>query len=369
MRQRTTRQSTSPPWRSVRLRPAPKANDGSLILTHTPDSEPWRRMRGPLIMILATMTLGTVGYMLIEQWAFDDAAFMVLITLATIGYGEVQPLSGPGRLFTSLLILVGVAGLSYTFTTFTGILFEGHLTQQWEQRRLAKMISKLHNHYILCGYGRVGQQIARELVREGETVVVIDHDPRELERAAATGLWVVNGNATEDETLHAAGIGHARGLITAVNGDADNTFITISAHALRPDMPIVARVIREEATPKLRHAGATHVVSPYALAGYQMATLAARSATVSAIEHLHHGADDLVVVEIRIDTDSPLIGRTLAETRELIDRQLTILGLQRNNQMIAPPPVDLPLLPGDVFAVCGTRSQIRTLEDACEGPR
>jgi voltage-gated potassium channel len=234
---------------------------------------------------------------------------------------------------------------------------------------MEKRVAQLTEHYILCGYGRVGQQIARELLREGEALVVIDSDQQELDRAIAAGLPIINGNASEDDVLRAAGIERAKGLITAVNGDADNTFITISAHALRPDMPIVARVVREEAAAKLRRAGASHVVSPYAIAGQQMAMLASRSATISALEHLHHDADDLLVEEVRIDTDSTLIGLRLGDVRGRVDSALVLLGLRRGGQMLAPPPDDLELVAGDVFAACGTRDQLRTLENACEGPR
>jgi len=364
---RRERQRT--PWWTLRLRPSGRAGHSILTVSPAAADEPWRRLRGPLLTIVATMILGTLGYMLIEHWSLSDSAYMVLITLATIGYGEVKPLSEAGRIFTSVLILIGVAGLSYTFTTVTGTLFEGHLTRQWERRRMEKRVAQLTDHYILCGYGRVGQQIARELLHEGEALVIIDSDQRKLDRASAAGFPIVNGNASEDDILRAAGIERAKGLITAVNGDADNTFITISAHALRPDMPIVARVVRDDAAPKLRRAGATHVVSPYVIAGHQMAMLASRSATISALDHLHHDADDLLVEEVRVDTDSPLTGLRLSEARGRISSGLILLGLRRSGQMLAPPPDDLELVAGDIFAACGTRDQMRTLENACEGPR
>lgn len=357
------------PWWTLRLWPLGRSGRATLSVVPAAADEPWRRMRGPLFTLLATMALGTLGYVIIEGWSFGDSAYMMLITLATIGYGEVRPLTDAGRLFTSFLILVGVAGLSYTFTIVTGTLFEGHLTRQWERRRMARLVDSLSDHYILCGFGRVGQQIARELLREGEAVVVIDSDQHELDRATALGLAIVNGNATEDDTLRAAGIERAKGLITAVSGDADNTFITISAHALRPEMPIVARIVRDESAPKLRRAGATHVVSPYAIAGYQMAMLAARSSTVSALDHLQHDADDLLVVEVRIDTDSTLAGLRVSQVREHLSLGLTLLGLRRGKEMFAPPPDDVELVAGDIFAACGTRQQIRALENACEGPR
>jgi voltage-gated potassium channel len=326
-------------------------------------------MRGPLVLLLLAMLFGTLGYMVIERWSFGDSAYMMVITLATIGYGEVHPLSGVGRVFTSILILVGVAVLSYAFTTVMGTFFEGHLTRQWERRRMEKRVQGLTDHYILCGYGRVGWQIAQELIRERENFVIVDTDQPTLDRAAAAGLPVVAGSAAEDEILRAAGIERAKGLISAVSSDADNVFITISARALRPDMPIIARVTLDQSIAKLRRAGATHVVSPYAIAGQQMALLAARSATVGVLDMLAHDEDDLLVEEVRIDTDSSLAGLRLAEARTRVDRQLTILGLRRAGRMLAPAPEDLALQPGDVFAVCGTRDQLRTIENACEGPK
>lgn len=356
-------------WWSLRLRPTGRDGQATLVVTQTSDNEPWRRMRGPLLLLFLAMLFGTLGYMIIEGWTFGDSAYMMIITLATIGYGEVRPLTTGGRVFTSVLILIGVAVLSYAFTTVMGTFFEGHLTRQWERRRMEKRVQQLTNHYILCGYGRVGRQIAQELVRERETFVVVDTDQHSLDLAAAAGYPIVLGSAAEDDILRVAGIDRARGLISAVSNDAENTFITISARALRPDLPIVARVTQEQSVPKLRRAGATHVVSPYAIAGHQMAMLAARSSTVSMMEMLGHDEDDLAVVEVRIDTDSTLASLPLVEARHHFDRDLTILGLRRGGRMLAPPPEDLALQPGDLFAICGTREQIRTIENACEGPK
>jgi voltage-gated potassium channel len=356
-------------WLSLRIRPAGRDGQATLVVTQAAENEPWRRMRGPLVLLLLSMLFGTLGYMVIEGWSFGDSAYMMIITLATIGYGEVRPLSTVGRVFTSVLILIGVAVLSYAFTTVMGTFFEGHLTRQWERRRMEKRVQQLTDHYILCGYGRVGWQIAQELLRERETFVVVDTDQRALDQASAAGLPVVTGSASEDDILRAAGIERAKGLITAVSSDADNVFITISARALRPDLPIVARVTQDQSIPKLRRAGATHVVSPYAIAGHQMAMLAARSSTVSLMDLLGHDEDDLAVVEVRIDSDSALANLSLADARDHFDRELTILGLRRGGRMLAPPPEDLPLQAGDLFAVCGTRDQIRTIENACEGPK
>ena len=356
-------------WWSLRVWPAGRDGQATLVVAQAAENEPWRRMRGPLVLLVLSMLFGTLGYMVIERWSFGDSAYMMVITLATIGYGEVRPLSTAGRVFTSILILIGVAVLSYAFTTVMGTFFEGHLTRQWERRRMEKRVQQLTDHYILCGYGRVGQQIAQELLRERENFVVVDTDQPSLDLATAAGLPIVAGSASEDDTLRAAGIERAKGLISAVSSDAENIFITISARALRPDLPIVARVTLEQSVPKLRRAGANHVVSPYAIAGHQMAMLAARSATISALEHLQHDEDDLQVVEVRVDTDSTLAGLRLTAARARIDSHLTLLGLRRGGQMLAPPPEDLELRAGYIFAVCGTRDQLRTIENACEGPK
>jgi voltage-gated potassium channel len=356
-------------WWTLRLRPSGRDGQATLVVSPATANEPWQRMRGPLVLLLLAMLFGTLGYMVIEGWSLGDSAYMMVITLATIGYGEVRPLTNIGRVFTSVLILIGVAVLSYAFTTVMGTFFEGHLTRQWERRRMEKRVQQLTNHFILCGYGRVGRQIAQELLRERESFVVVDTDQPSLDLATAAGLPIVAGSASEDDILRAAGIDRAKGLISAVSSDADNIFITISARALRPDLPIVARVTLEQSVPKLRRAGANHVVSPYAIAGHQMAMLAARSSTVSMMDLLGHDEDDLAVVEVRIDTDSTLATLTLADARNHFDRDLTILGLRRGGRMLAPPPEDLPLQPGDLFAVCGTRDQIRTIENACEGPK
>jgi voltage-gated potassium channel len=356
-------------WLTLRAQTTGRDGQATLVVTPASANEPWQRMRGPLALLLLAMLFGTLGYMVIEGWSLGDSAYMMIITLATIGYGEVRPLSSIGRVFTSILILIGVAVLSYAFTTVMGTFFEGHLTRQWERRRMEKRVQQLTGHYILCGYGRVGWQIARELLRERESLVIVDTDQRSLDQATAAGLPIVAGSASDDDILHAAGIERAKGLITAVSSDAENVFITISARALRPDLPIIARVTQDETAAKLRRAGATHVVSPFAIAGHQMAMLAARSSTVSMMDLFSHDEDDLAVVEVRIDTDSALANLPLVDARNHFDRDLTILGLRRAGRMLAPPPEDLPLQPGDLFAVCGTRDQIRTIENACEGPK
>ncbi len=326
------------------------------------------RLGGPVLALVLTLAVGTLGYVLLEGWSVEDAFYMAVTTLATVGYGEIHPLSRIGRIFTSVLILFGVGAIFYAFSSMMGFVFEGQLTQRWERRRMERRVGQLSDHFILCGYGRMGRQIARDLLQERATFVVTDVNQSSLDLAARDGLLVVYGNATEDDVLRRAGIERARGLITAVANDADNIFVTLSARALRPDLPIVARANYDDAVHKLRRAGATQVVSPYSMAGQQMALLAVRPSTVDFVETLLRGSGgDLLLEDVRVAQSSALVDCSIAEARSRFAGGATLLAIQRDGRMLATPPEDLTLRAGDVIAAVGTDNQLRTLEHACEG--
>ncbi len=325
-----------------------------------------RRVGRSLLGLLVVVMIGTLGYVVIEDWPLLDAIYMTVTTVATVGYGEIRPLSTAGRVFTLGLIAVGVAGLWYVLSMLVGLMVEGQVTQRWERRRMERRIEGMRDHLIVCGYGRVGRQIVQELRRERRPVVVLDVNPPSLEEAAREGLLVVHGNATEDETLRRAGIERARGLITAVANDADNVFVTLSARALRPDLPIVARANFDDAVPKLRRAGATQVVSPYAMAGLQMARLVVRPSTVDFVETLLRGTDgDLLLEDLRVAAGSLLVDLPVAEVRRRFADAL-LLAVQRDGRLLAPPPAELALRAGDVVAFVGRGEQLRALERASQ---
>lgn len=337
-------------------------------MINDPEMSPTRRMVRPIAALLAVIVVGTLGYMVIEGWGFDDAIYMTMITIGTVGFGEVHPLSTVGRHFTSLLIVGGIVAISYTVTVITGLVIEGHLTNYWVRRRMQRRAAHMEGHYIICGYGRVGRQIVEDFRREGCQFVVIDVNQSSLETAVKDGLVVIYGNATEDEVLQRAGVMRARGLIAAVANDADNIFVTLSARALRPEMPIVARANYEDAVRKLRLAGATRVVSPYTMAGQQMAQLAVRPAAVDFVETLLRGAGgDLLLEDVRVAPGSSLIATTVAALRARFPDGATLAAIQRGGRLLAPPPADLVLQADDVIAIVGTDTQLRALERACEG--
>lgn len=330
------------------------------------------RLTGPLIAFGITLAVGTAGYMLIEGWSLSDAFYMVAMTVTTVGFGEVNPLSTAGRLFTVGLIFAGVVLVWYTMSLLIVTIVESSFRQRWGRRRMDQRIRRTAGHVIVCGYGRVGRQAVEELRRDRHAVVVVDTNEAALAQAAQDGLPVIHGDATEDETLHHAGIARAAGLISTVATDAGNVFITLSARALRPDLAIVARADQDDAIPKLRRAGANQVVSPYAMGGRQMAQLAVRPSTVNFVETLLRGSGDdaeseVLLEDIRVAEGAAVVDRTMSDLRA-DHGGVMVLAVQRDGRSLLPPPVDLRLRPGDVVAAIGREGDLRPLEHACALP-
>jgi voltage-gated potassium channel len=273
-------------------------------------------LRSFVLIVLGAIALGTLGYVIIEGWSVSDALFMTVSTLATVGFGEVRPLDDAGRAWTIVLI---VGGVGIIFGTI-GIVAEAVVTEvsstRREVKRMAEQVAALHDHYILCGYGRVGSTVARELVHGGQRVVVVDIEPASLDHASRDGHLVVEGDATEDAILRAAGVERARGLITTIDSDANNVYVTLSARALSPHLFIVGRANAEGSEAKILQAGADRVVSPYTMAGRRIAELALRPRVADFIDAaLSHGELAFSMEELEVRVGGPLEGRTVAELR------------------------------------------------------
>jgi voltage-gated potassium channel len=324
-----------------------------------------RQLLRPAVIIVLIMLTGTLGFMLIEGWNVLDALYMTITTMATVGFGEIHPLSPQGRLFTIALIVLGVGGALYLLTTMMQFVFEGHLGRDLERRRMQRRIDHLRDHFILCGFGRVGRQVSHDFRAGGVPFVVIDVNQSSLDAAAEEGCLCVRGDAADDETLRRAGIETARGLVTCVNSDADNIFVTLSARALRSDLFIVARGNNDEAAPKLRRAGADRVVSPYSIGGRQMAMLATRPAAVELIDRvLSHADVDLLLEDFTVREGSRLVGRTVREVGQEIAPGVLILAIRRQAQLVTQPPSDAAVGVGDELVAFGTSAQLRALEAA-----
>jgi voltage-gated potassium channel len=322
-------------------------------------------MIGPGLVIGLLLVFGTLGYVIIEGWGPFDALYMTVTTLATVGYGEVHTLSTQGRIFTLGLIIFGVGGVLYVLTTMMQFVFEGHLGRNLERRRMERRIDQLHEHFILCGFGRVGRQVARDFREASVPFVLIDVNQPSLDSASEEGILCVRGDATDDDTLRRAGIERARGLVTCVNSDADNIFVTLSARALRADLFIVARGNNDDAAPKLRRAGADRVVSPYSIGGRQMAMLAVRPAAVEFVDRVLGGADiDLLLEDFTLQAGSPLVGKTVLQVGQQIAPGVLILAVRRDAHLITQPPSETEFRLGDELVAFGTSAQLQQLEAA-----
>src|SRR5579864_7700608 len=230
-----------------------------------------RRLAFIATLIAVTLATGTVGFTVIEGYSPFDAFYMTLITITTVGYAEIHPLSHAGRIFNSFLIFFGVTTLFFAIGAMTQSIIELELGEYFGKRRHRRMIDKLDRHFIICGYGRVGRNAAHELQRSGVPFVIVDRNPERTERAMQAGMLAVAADSTRDETLRSIGVERARGLVSALATDADNLFVILSAKNLNPKLYVATRAGEEEAEDKLRRAGADAVFAPYTTAGYRLA--------------------------------------------------------------------------------------------------
>ena len=328
---------------------------------------PQQRLRRGLIILGSIIAGGTVGYMLIEGWSFVDAIYMTLITITTVGFGEVHPLTHAGRIFSIFLIVGGVGGALFVLSSFVEYLVEGKLGTTIGRRQMKGKIAKLKEHFILCGYGRVGEEIARTFSEEGIPFVIIDSRPGNTALAEEHGCLYLLGDATSDKLLVEAGIERARGLVAAVGSDIDNTYITLSARGLRPDLFIEARANSKEAETKLKKAGANRVVSPNSIGARRMAMLALRPAVVDFIDTVtHRRGRELQMENIAVGSDSPLVNLTVEAIRHRTKAAILAIS-KKGGKLLANPPSERVIETGDRLIVIGTKEQLTALECLCEG--
>ncbi len=317
-------------------------------------------LRRWLAMVVAVFLVGTLGYVVMEGWSPFDAFYMTAITVTTVGFREVGPLDVAGRVWTVLLAVVGVALLF----GFVGIVAESLVVEatsgEREARRMARTVEALRGHFVLCGYGRVGSTVAHELRHDGEAVVVIDILPASLDRARADGFLVVEGDATNDATLRAAGIERARGLITTIDSDANNVYVILSARAINRGLFVVGRANAAGSEAKLAQAGADRVVSPYTMAGHRIASLAMRPRVVDYIDAaLSHGELAFSLEEVTVRDGDSIAGCTVGELR---DRGIFTLAVVRDGGgYAANPGPERRLAPGETLIVSGSADTLTSL--------
>jgi len=273
-------------------------------------------LRKGLIGIAAIILIGVVGYRLIEGWSWADSCYMTIITVSTVGFAEVHSLSPLGRVFTSLLILFGVGLMAYSLSRLVEFLFQRSLTNVLGRRAMMKRIAQTKHHCIVCGYGNTGSRVVAELLAAKKPLVVIEEDKDVAEQLGEQGILHIIGDATEEETLEAANICQADSLVAALDSDAENLFLTLTASGLCSDLRIIARVNAPGSTRKFQKAGAARVISPIASGASQIAQLITRPAIVDLIELVAKDKSvALQVLEHPIDEESDLLGKSLSEAR------------------------------------------------------
>jgi voltage-gated potassium channel len=321
-----------------------------------------RNLRLVAIALLAVMLAGTVGFHFIEGWPWFDGFYMVVTTLTTIGYQEVHPLSHAGRIFNVFVILAGVSLVFLGIGALTQALLEFELRSFFGRRKMERSIGRLSDHYIICGAGRVGRSAARELARRPVPFVIIEQNETKADRFTRDWLIMV-GDATQEQTLRAAQIERARGLVAATTTDATNLYIVLTARGLNPHLKIIARASEEDAEKHLLTAGADSVVSPYSFAGQRIAQSFLRPHVVSFLDTATtHLGIDLEIDEITIASDSRFNGQTIESSRIRQDRGVIILAIKRAEGMRFNPAPDDRIQPGDCLIAMGEPSQLRQLE-------
>lgn len=329
----------------------------------------WKRLIYSILSILFIIIYGILGYMVIEKWNFHDSLYMTIITLSTVGYKEVHDLSYYGRLFTISLILCGVGTLLYVLNNGAKIILEGELQEIYGRKRLEKKLNMLEDHYIICGYGRMGKIIARELSQEKLNLVIIEKN-KDI-TVENTNFLIIYADATKDEILKKANIEKAKCLISVLPTDAENLYVVLSARGINPDLLIVARAGEEGSEQKLLRAGADRVVSPYHIGGLRIAHTVLRPAVVDFIElATKSGNIDLQIEEITVQENSNLNKLTLDECG--IGRELGILIVaikHKTGEMKFNPNFKTEISAGDTLIAVGEPSKLKILEEMASGKR
>jgi voltage-gated potassium channel len=323
-----------------------------------------RRLLWIGIAILAIVTIGTAGYMIIEDWSFIDSIYMAVTTLSTVGFQEVHSLSAEGRIFTMVLILGGTGTMLYAVTAIVQYLLEGNLANILGRRRMKAEISKLKGHTILCGYGKVGKEVAHVFENEKTPFVVIDSDEKACTRATGDGFLCVNMNAANDEALKEAGIMTAKALVAALGSDADNLYLTLSAKSLKPDIFIVARIDNEESEEKLKRAGADRTMSPYGVGGRRLAMLTLKPLVVDFIDTtMDRQGHELTLEDVEVVAGSQMEKITVKEGMRRANGGHILAIKKKSGRLITNPSPDTILESGDELVLMGTRDQLKGIEN------
>jgi voltage-gated potassium channel len=332
---------------------------------------PYWHLRTALLIFLGLVTVGTCGYMIIERLSFWEALYMTMITVSTVGYREIVLPSRAGEIFTMVIIVSGLATVVYLTTAVVDILIEGRLLDVMGRRRVLRELQDITGHYVICGYGRVGRQVAKECQARGTPVVVIEKEPAVVEACLGDGFLAVKGDAAEEPTLRKAGLERAEGLVTALSSDADNLFVTMTARMIRPDIFIVGRCNSDDTESKLYRAGADRAISPHNVGGRRMAALLLKPMVCDFLDVVTHGElVELTLEDLTVERGAAVTGRSIRDI--LVDdlKGIGVLGLKRpKRDFVVNPSGNTVLDEGDILIVQGSPDQVQALRKVMEARR
>ncbi len=312
-----------------------------------------------LLLLVAVPLIGAGGIMAIEpKYTALDALYMAVTTITTVGFGEIHPLHTGGRIFIMCYLIIGLGTFSYGLIQFGEQAYRAKLSDWLARRKMDTAINSMKGHFIVCGFGRMGKAICRRLAEQGLDFVAVDRDEDALADCRERGWpWLV-GDATDDDTLKTAGIDRARGLTTVLGNDADNVYLTLSAHLLAPDLMIVSRASDEQSVQKMKKAGATRVVGLHDTGAAKMAQLMINPNLDRLVKVFEDKGLEMDMAEIEVAADAPYAGQTLVET-DFRDRGITVVAIRRSdNELLLPPPATTTIRPGDLLIAMGRSEKV-----------
>lgn len=320
----------------------------------------YRRFAYALSLLLALVFVGAWGYTEVEGWSFSDGLYMTVITVGTIGYGETNPLTPPGRVYTMLLILFSTGVMVYATSSLTAIIVEGEIQNLFARRKLKRMIARMQGHFLVCGDSTIGQHIVEELSRTGQPFIVIDRNAEKIARLSEAGIAAIQGDATLDATLREAGIERAAGLVTCLHTDADNLFVVLTARRLNTGLRIIAKALEPGSREKLQQVGADGVVMPEAIGGLRMASELIRPHVVSFLDVMLRAKDQTIrVEEVPVSSSTHCAGKTLAQCGLDNLRNASLVAVSRPGSGYQfNPPGSWQLQSEDVLILLGETSAI-----------
>jgi voltage-gated potassium channel len=304
--------------------------------------------------VAAALLLGTVGFHLLEGWSLADSLYVSAQTVTTVGYGDITPRTVGGRLFATVFMMFGVGTVLYCLTSAVHSIVQSELVATFGQRRLSRKMSKLRNHFIVCGSGRLGSHLVRDLRNSGEIFIVIERDTQKVAELIDQGVAVLVRDATLEESLREAGIEHARGLAACLPDDADNVYVVLTARDLNANLHIVARAAEEPAEVKLVRAGANRVIAPTIIGGHRMATALLKPAVADFIDSITASQLELTFEQVEVEAHSTLLGKKLCDTNIRSDLDIVIVSIRRSNGvMLFNPSGEATIESGDMLIAIG----------------